>query len=122
MESPTISLLNSTLNRTETETVGSSMSHAVLIVAYSSVIVVSVAGNGIVILSVITCRRMRNDLISLLILFFFFFFFFCFLSGRSHQYTVCSLMLRRFKSHLDEILRDCPNSTNYGAHVAAHAQ
>jgi len=40
--------------------VGSNISHAVLIVAYSSVIVVSVAGNGIVILSVITCRRVRT--------------------------------------------------------------
>ena len=58
MESPTI--LNSTLNTTDAETVGSHISHAVLIVAYSSVIVVSVAGNGIVILSVITCRRMRT--------------------------------------------------------------
>ena len=43
----------------EPETVGSNISHAVIVVAYSSVIVVSVAGNGIVILSVVTCRRMR---------------------------------------------------------------
>ena len=53
-------ILNDTLNTTDTEMVGSNLSHAVLIVAYSSVIVVSVAGNGIVILSVITCRRMRT--------------------------------------------------------------
>jgi len=44
----------------EPETVWSNISHVVLIVAYSSVIVVSVAGNGIVMLSVVTCRRMRT--------------------------------------------------------------
>jgi len=70
------------------ETVGSDISHAVIVVAYSSlrtvlmistyfhifprvpvcfqvvayssVIVMSIAGNGIVIVSVITCRRMRS--------------------------------------------------------------
>jgi len=42
------------------ETVGSNISHVVLVVAYSSVMVASIAGNGIVILSVITCRRMRT--------------------------------------------------------------
>jgi len=45
----------------EPETVGSNdIWHAVVILAYSSLIVVSVAGNGIVILSVVTCRRMRT--------------------------------------------------------------
>lgn len=44
----------------EPETVGSNISHVVLIVAYSTVIVASVAGNGIVLLSVVTCRRMRT--------------------------------------------------------------
>ena len=42
------------------ETVGSSISHVVLVIAYLFIIVTSVAGNGIVILSVITCRRMRT--------------------------------------------------------------
>jgi len=44
----------------EPETSGSNISHIIVIVAYSSVIVISVAGNGIVMLSVITCRRMRT--------------------------------------------------------------
>ena len=44
----------------EPDTVGSNISHVVLIVAYSTVIVVSVAGNGIVLLSAVTCRRMRT--------------------------------------------------------------
>jgi len=47
-------------NSSKPETVGSNMSHVVLIVAYSSVVVISVAGNGIVMLSVVTCRRMRT--------------------------------------------------------------
>jgi len=47
-------------NSTEPGTAGDDISNAVVIVAYSSVIVVSVAGNGIVILSVVTCRRMRT--------------------------------------------------------------
>ena len=42
------------------EAARSSISHVVLIVAYSSVIVASVAGNGIVVLSMVTCRRMRT--------------------------------------------------------------
>ena len=44
----------------EPETVGTIISHVVLVVAYASVVVVSVAGNGIVMLSVVTCRRMRT--------------------------------------------------------------
>ena len=44
----------------EPETVGTNISHAVVIVAYLSVTVVSLCGNGIVILSVVTCRRMRT--------------------------------------------------------------
>ena len=45
---------------TADEAARSNVWHAVVIVAYSSVIVVSVAGNGIVVLSVVTCRRMRT--------------------------------------------------------------
>jgi len=39
-------------NTTDVQTLSYSLSHAVLILAYSSLIIVSVAGNGIVILSV----------------------------------------------------------------------
>lgn len=53
--------LNASLNNTtDTQRLSYNISHAVLIIAYSSLIIVSVAGNGIVILSVITCRRMRT--------------------------------------------------------------
>jgi len=45
---------------TDNETVQSNVWHAVVVIAYTSVIVVSVAGNGIVVLSVVTCRRMRT--------------------------------------------------------------
>jgi len=44
----------------EAEMGGSNISHVVVIMAYSFVIVISVAGNGIVMLSVVTCRRMRT--------------------------------------------------------------
>lgn len=37
-----------------------SVRHAVVICAYSSVIVASIFGNGLVVLSVVTCRRMRS--------------------------------------------------------------
>jgi len=72
MASPTVSHIG--LNTTDTPEVqtplfgyspepeigGSNILHVVVIVAYSSVIVASVAGNGIVMLSVVTCRRMRT--------------------------------------------------------------
>jgi len=55
-----LSLVSGSNSTSDSDEARSAVWHAVVIVAYSSLIVVSVAGNGIVVMAVVTCRRMRT--------------------------------------------------------------